>query len=67
MKGVVINPEALYSYSEIKEMLSIGRRTSERIIREKMIPKVKLGRSYLFFGFDILAFLESKKDGSLSD
>lgn len=61
MLGITITPDSLYTYAELKKILHIGRPNAERLIRDDIILSMRTGRSYLFFGRDILNYLEGLK------
>jgi len=61
MLGITVSPDSLYTYLELKKILRIGRPKAEKLVREGDIPSMRTGRSYLFFGRDILNYLEGLK------
>jgi len=62
MLGITVEPDSLYSYPDLKQILRIGRPKAETIIKSGNIPSMKTGRSYLFFGKDIIEYLEKLKN-----
>jgi len=51
----------LITKKEVQEYLRISSATLDRLIKNKNIPHIKLGRRVLFKKSDIDKFLESKK------
>jgi excisionase family DNA binding protein len=55
-----INPTSIYTYEQVQEILGVKKTVMVRLIKEGLKP-VRLGKSYRFWGEELLRFLRSKQ------
>lgn len=56
-----INPSQVYSQTEAAALLSVSISTLRKYVKEGRIPSQKVGRSTVFTGRDLLAFLDATR------
>lgn len=60
-KKLSIVRDAVYSMSEVEELINLESRAIGRRVQSGELKASKLGNKYVFFGQDILDFLKSQQ------
>jgi len=59
---VDIEPNRVYTFDEILEVLKLSQVTLRKLVRNGDIPASKLGKQYRFLGADLLKALEKTQN-----
>lgn len=61
MSDLKLEPGCVYKYKEVQKLLNISKDTASKYVRSGQLSPSIVGDKYLFFGEELIKFLNSSK------